>query len=191
MKPFFFMLLVSFSAIGCRETVPEDRLPPVTQTGANTFGCKINGKVYTPKSSKNDLSDIMYPVYTGVMFDCDNNTLNTLIHIEKTELTTISLYINDTVLLSEKEYTLNGQGLDNLNGRVTIQYLTYDTTNLWKTYTAIPNSGSITITKNTDNIISGIFSGKLMRGNDQNDIIEVTEGRFDFNKNTINSYKFP
>ncbi len=29
----------------------EDQLPPATQTGAGTFGCKINGKVYVPKGS--------------------------------------------------------------------------------------------------------------------------------------------
>ena len=29
----------------------EDTLPPATQIGAGTFGCKINGKVYIPKGS--------------------------------------------------------------------------------------------------------------------------------------------
>jgi len=27
----------------------EEQLPPITQTGANTFGCLINGKVWLPK----------------------------------------------------------------------------------------------------------------------------------------------
>jgi hypothetical protein len=29
-------------------TDPADQLPPATQTGANTFGCLVNGKVYVP-----------------------------------------------------------------------------------------------------------------------------------------------
>ena len=29
----------------------EETLPPATQIGAGTFGCKINGKVYVPKGS--------------------------------------------------------------------------------------------------------------------------------------------
>ena len=29
----------------------EDTLPPATQTGAGTFGCRINGKVYVPKGN--------------------------------------------------------------------------------------------------------------------------------------------
>ena len=28
--------------------LPPDTLPPITQTGANTFGCKINGQVWVP-----------------------------------------------------------------------------------------------------------------------------------------------
>jgi hypothetical protein len=31
-------------------TNPVDRLPPATQTGAGTFGCLINGQVFTPAS---------------------------------------------------------------------------------------------------------------------------------------------
>ncbi|KMQ67526.1 hypothetical protein ACM44_14780, partial [Chryseobacterium koreense CCUG 49689] len=27
------------------------QLPPITQTGANTFGCKINGVVMVPRNS--------------------------------------------------------------------------------------------------------------------------------------------
>ncbi|MEO7444893.1 MAG: hypothetical protein ABIU55_05295 [Ferruginibacter sp.] len=32
-----------------KDKTNEDQLPPPTQTGANTFGCKINGKVFVPK----------------------------------------------------------------------------------------------------------------------------------------------
>lgn len=30
---------------------PADQLPPATQTGANTFGCLVNGQPYTPSGS--------------------------------------------------------------------------------------------------------------------------------------------
>ena len=30
---------------------PEDLLPPATQTGANTFGCLLNGQPWTPRGS--------------------------------------------------------------------------------------------------------------------------------------------
>lgn len=35
---------------GCKKQVDElSKLPPITQTGANTFGCLVNGKVFIPK----------------------------------------------------------------------------------------------------------------------------------------------
>lgn len=86
---------------------------------------------------------------------------------------------------------MNGQNENNPEGRITIGYLIYETTTLKKQYNANPNSGSIIITKNDNNIISGTFSGKLQNVSDPNDTLEITEGRFDFNKNSINDYKFP
>lgn len=45
------ILLILFS--GCKKDNSNldnvDQLPPATQTGANTFGCLINGKVWVPK----------------------------------------------------------------------------------------------------------------------------------------------
>ncbi|UOQ73226.1 DUF6252 family protein [Hymenobacter cellulosilyticus] len=31
--------------------LPESQLPPATQTGANTFGCLVNGQVYLPSGN--------------------------------------------------------------------------------------------------------------------------------------------
>lgn len=37
--------------LGCKKdtSAPVDQLPPATQTGANTFGCLVNGQAWTPK----------------------------------------------------------------------------------------------------------------------------------------------
>ena len=35
------------------EPAPVDQLPPATQTGANTFGCLLNGQPWTPKGYYN------------------------------------------------------------------------------------------------------------------------------------------
>ncbi len=42
---------ISIFASCTKDKQTEDQLPPATQTGAGTFGCKINGKVYVPKGS--------------------------------------------------------------------------------------------------------------------------------------------
>ena len=48
--------LFIITACGCTKTTEEERwnpeLPPITQTGANTFGCKINGVIMIPRDSR-------------------------------------------------------------------------------------------------------------------------------------------
>src|SRR5437773_8453594 len=53
MKPapwiFISLLLCSlFLSNSCRKQKNEEQLPPATQTGANTFGCLVDGKVWIP-----------------------------------------------------------------------------------------------------------------------------------------------
>ncbi|HUZ58957.1 MAG TPA: hypothetical protein VMU83_09260, partial [Hanamia sp.] len=40
--------LFFFFALAAKKNLPPNVLPPITQTGANTFGCKINGVVWVP-----------------------------------------------------------------------------------------------------------------------------------------------
>jgi len=47
----FFLL--SSSCKKNKPTNPVDQLPPETQTGANTFGCLINGEVFKPGGGHN------------------------------------------------------------------------------------------------------------------------------------------
>lgn len=50
-----YLVLLTTLLLGCSENenivLPEtkDELPPITQTGANTFGCLIDGNVFIPK----------------------------------------------------------------------------------------------------------------------------------------------
>lgn len=39
--------VILFTACGCSKDNLQEQLPPATQTGANTFGCLFNGKVFT------------------------------------------------------------------------------------------------------------------------------------------------
>jgi hypothetical protein len=55
-------------------------------------------------------------------------------------------------------------------------------------YSSFNNSGNVTFSKIDikKGIYSGTFSVKLKNKDDENDIIEITEGRFDINLNTVN-----
>ena len=67
LKILYLPLLFVFIQSSCK----KDKLPPETATGANTFGCKVNGVVYTP--SGGDASVGWYPVEGGVFQDVDGN----------------------------------------------------------------------------------------------------------------------
>src|SRR5665213_1181420 len=51
MKNIFLLFAIAFVflfCISCKKTSPSNVLSPITQAGANTFGCKINGQVWVP-----------------------------------------------------------------------------------------------------------------------------------------------
>ncbi|MDI1317711.1 hypothetical protein [Flavobacterium sp.] len=69
-------------------------------------------------------------------------------------------------------------------------------TNSFQKYVSFPNSGSFTITRLSQNpltgtIISGTFSCRVRNINNPNDEIEITKGRFDINSLTIAGTYFP
>ncbi|MEO6837649.1 MAG: hypothetical protein ABI185_04635 [Ginsengibacter sp.] len=45
----FFITLTGSKCKKDKPINPVDQLPPATQSGANTFGCLIDGKVFLPK----------------------------------------------------------------------------------------------------------------------------------------------
>ncbi len=57
MKQLLFLLFGVFLFTSCckkdkdNDTTPVDVLPPITQEGKNTFGCLVDGKVWIPKAS--------------------------------------------------------------------------------------------------------------------------------------------
>jgi hypothetical protein len=45
---FFLLVLLALTSVKCSKQSQEDQLPPITTNGANTFGCKVDGKVWLP-----------------------------------------------------------------------------------------------------------------------------------------------
>lgn len=45
---YLFTFLIFSTTLSCKKESPNKQLPAITQSGANTFGCFVNGKAYIP-----------------------------------------------------------------------------------------------------------------------------------------------
>lgn len=153
------VLALSFlvlTGMKCKKETPEVelQLPKETQTGTNTFGCLIDGKVFVPKGS--------FP-YSGLTASIQFDILNLRANSSSTG-EGIGFGVRD--LNTTGEYLAND---NNNNFGYGKQGNNYDATD-----------GKITITKydKINNIISGCFNFNakdLKTGK----TVSITEGRFD------------
>lgn len=89
---------------------PEPELPPITQSGENTFGCRIDGKVWVPKSNLVGIFGNPFRPRLEVFFTPSNSKFYLITHrtIEKDSvlqsfiLYADSLVVGDTVWLGEE-----------------------------------------------------------------------------------------
>lgn len=153
-------------------TDTADQLPSVTQTGANTFGCLVNGKVYIPKGSDGTTKPNLrknYDSFQGDVFlsiDTYRNIdgsfdgqLNFTIH----NLVSTGNFLTNQIV---NRFDYGGNFFNNCGISV------LDTT----TY----RNGIVTILRLdlTAGIISGTFYCTIKPTNC--DTIKITDGRFDF-----------
>lgn len=144
-----------------------EKLPPITQTGANTFGCLVNGQAWIPGGGgllDNVLSVQYDPTFEGG-----------------------SLSIRAKKIANGKSVriTLNG---DSINSVGSFPLLLHSQFNVvfsdqidcnFHTYYDNPTSGILNVSKfdRSKRIISGAFSFRISTV--ECGLIEVTEGRFD------------
>lgn len=170
---FLFLLLVSNTH--CKKSPPPPNiLPPVTQEGKNTFGCKVNGEVWRPYATCHifygrqcmELGFEVYPLDTlhKLPFSFGLGTEN------NTDTSSFEMHTRGSNI------TLTGNIIDSI-------ILTF-----WKGpqfYTYMPGHtpGVINVTKldTVNNIMAGTFSFTLYDSN--NDSVVVSDGRFDLTFN--------
>jgi hypothetical protein len=170
MKTFIITTIIFISSLltSCTDPMPsEPELPPATMTGANTFGCKINGKVWVPS--------VQSPGNKRLTISLENDNLQIQAWIERnnTFFETVSIDILD--LDNKGNYQIPPPPF---NGKM------YKADRLgsdcWHRVT--PENSSIIITKFdlSAKIVSGTFEYLKMKSPcDSTDIVNITEGRFD------------
>ena len=175
-------LVLVLSAAKCQKDndppEEEDKLPPATQTGENTFGCKINGKIWEsrlplPHSLSGPSRLTGGPGMDGSFWVRARRKVSG----DPEEF--VELLIKENVF-DEGEYLIGspeggGYSLNEGEGGILCRWDT-------KQYS---ESGKLVITRY--DMEEGIFSGefyftvKIDHG-DCEEIVEITEGRFDIGK---------
>ncbi|HZH94581.1 MAG TPA: hypothetical protein VEY06_01800 [Flavisolibacter sp.] len=170
---FLFIALISLSSLRCQRNKGSEleRLPAITQTGAGTFGCLINGKAYTSRGHSGNNPNfyiIADPEYFG------NLDIRTY-HYENGKKESLKMFCYD-VTPSPQTYSVNNAS------RI---WLTYDNENngcVFLQDSANYVSGYLKITRYDlqNGIIAGEFECKFFDAATSCDTIKITNGRFDY-----------
>jgi len=173
MKNFSTRLLILVISLNLILSCKKDGLTKATQKGANTFSCKINGKVFQPCEDPSLFGGST--LYGGVSVTTVAVARVTAECNQGYPQKHISIYLDN--FHGAGEYLLS----DNNNRGI---YTEYNVTNpLIKTYESLlyTTSGKIIITKDdrTTFILSGTFEFTAANADSTNDIVTVTDGRFD------------
>jgi len=177
----FIIIPLIFLLISSCKKHEDNELPPATQSGANTFGCKINGVNWVANGS----NDSFYP-----------NATNCWIYVNRSILDTIPPQYQ----LSISAYNLNGSSFElqigqepfigtyNLNTNTSPKnpllyksnYGIYLNQSIGFTTDSLNHYGYIKISKydKINFILSGEFQFDAI-DNLTKEVIHITEGRFD------------
>ena len=164
------IFLVTSIMVSCSNNNDEkpktelEKLPPATQTGKNKFGCLIDGKAFTPDNAPNS-TNCFYQLVNGEYYfnvSAARDNINS-------GLIGIALKTEKKQIEEGSTYNLVEPTANNVYGLFSYGFLYY---------TSQINTGTLTITKLSNQIVSGTFSYDVA---DSNGVIhKIREGRFDF-----------
>jgi hypothetical protein len=167
-------LLPLLLAASCKKDKLADelsKLPPATQTGANTFGCLVNGKAWVPQGGC-----FLCPSVLKFYYSTDNGGTFDVQAVRESGLSIEKLLFGfyPCSTTSKKEFS-------SLNSSVVISYLrsTNICPDIYSRDSQVVINGNVEITAFdlTKGIISGRFEFTLSKQSCEK--INITNGRFD------------
>lgn len=180
LNPLLLLLLLPlFIQVKCKKDkqASEEKLPPATQTGAGTFGCLLNGKVWLPAGLllETKIARNYDPGFKGGSFSMQAQRKLYNSNNDRISYTIIDIgcsYLDKSGVYSLMKRDTSGTSYTNFDNNC--NYFP------WRNEGASIIAGEMHITKLDMNIgiISGTFFFTLVKPNC--DTIKVTEGRFDF-----------
>jgi hypothetical protein len=164
----------------CKKNNPapaEEQLPPETQTGAYTFGCKVDGVIYTAKGKGSFLSSQSTNFSIRAS---DSAIFISAVNSSKFNFDITIKFLGSYGLYYTNDYPYYGKFQDNSNGTIPGNSNSYETDS--------SNFGKVNIkyfngTLNPvqpGNILAGTFEMNAKNANGK--IIHITEGRFDIGR---------
>ena len=162
------MTIFTFSQ--CKKKTEEPQLPPETTTGAMTFGCKVNGKVFVPKDGRGRPG--LFVQYVNLGAGLGGGWFLSIPAIDQTPSNSIGITIvTDSLLVVEGSTYKFGITKDSAKARYYVGLDNYPI--------GSGDSGSMFIRKHdlVQGILSGNFSFTGTNINGQK--VSITDGRFD------------
>ena len=193
---FFWTLSSSSCSKDSQKTDPVFSLPPETQTGANTFGVTINGKVYIPRDPTG--VNVGGPTPKGMKLlggGVAPNDYTEIVVVDGASEVGFKLTIHLQNLFSVGNYILKESNFQDQADSVLKNHLFFKifdkSINNYAYYGSVDNESIVTIKRLSNGIVSGSFSGKFFRFGRPLEIITITDGRFDINSFTVSAHPFP
>src|SRR5438132_1519791 len=127
MKSLFFYLVCLLFLFSClkKEKLPEFTLPPVTQSGANTMGFVVDGRVWQNYGRRfttmggcrdNILSTSYAEGYAGKSFNISGaeaaSKVDEFFHLRVGQLKGVGIYLSDTIVGASYNYPTNTLAFD-------------------------------------------------------------------------------
>jgi hypothetical protein len=171
-------LLLAFSVllclVSCKKEITE--LPPETQTGANTFGAKVNGSLFAPQGFGSLPADDILEVRRLPSKDVIINARNFASSPNEKEF---ELRIKAVTAVGV--YPLNVTTTQGTSAASYGYYIKRNVTPQNEWITSATYTGSVTITKldTVNRIVSGTFAFNALNLYNAPEPLSVTEGRFD------------
>lgn len=175
MKNVLLLALLALSLAGCKKDV--DELPEPTQTGANTFGARVDGEFWVPQGfgivPTAPLIEARYSGNNSVVINARNFASSP--NETEFELYLLNVTGTGTVLLNQNTSNYPNQSAS--YG----YYVKRKIRPLFEYITSAQHTGRVEITRldKDANIISGTFEFRSADKTDPSQTVTVTEGRFD------------
>lgn len=175
-KHHLLLLSASLLLTQCRQDdpTPLEQLPPATQTGANTFGCLLNGQAWTPSGNNGT---------PNFLVTYDPQYLGGSIQVKTYRYTGSKQDILQGIVFGAIQVQQSGKYNFELRGNNGINYIDNSQSSHCSYYGEPPmltyRTGTLTITRLDlqQGIIAGTFDFTLAQPGC--DTIRVTDGRFD------------